>query len=189
MRRAMTIALYPLLAMTAACAHATSPAMPAPPPAVATAPVPMLPERLMRCTLGRATNIDTSRQQTVGEIVQEGRYEMDIMLPAIPVRQTPPPDATDPAEPVDPRTRILRDTGNLAKDVPPGFDRVIDLWPERVELVQTLGPNLFFFIVFSDIDTVKGTANIFMTYANDAATYDMSRIYLGGCWVNPASKS
>ncbi len=144
----------------------------------------MLPDRLLSCTLGRAKNIDPARHQTTGDIEYEGAHRFELFLPSIPVHQGPLPDPTDPAEPVDPRTQIVSDTSGLTRGVPPGFDRVADLWPERVELMRITGPIESNLIVISEIDEKAGRANLFMTKAADAATLDWKNVYSGGCTIS-----
>jgi hypothetical protein len=182
----MTISAL-MIALATASATAAATAATTPPPA---APA-MLPDRLLTCTLGRATNIDTKKNQTIGEIIYEGSHPFALFLPSVPVRTTPPPDATDPPEPVDPATRIVADPGGLARDVPAGFDRAVDLWPERVELARTVQGPLVNLIIVSDIDVGKATANLFMTQATDVATFNMKGIYQGGCTVvtGPAARA
>jgi hypothetical protein len=143
----------------------------------------MLPDRLLTCTLGRALNLDPSRKQTVADVKYEGRYPFALFLPAAPVRQTPPPDPTELPEPVNPKTRIVSDPNGLTKDVPAGFDRVVDIWPERVELARTIVEPLTHLIIISDVDTRAATANLFMATATDAATFDLTSVFSGQCKV------
>ncbi len=149
----------------------------------AQAPSGMLPDRLLRCTLGRALNLDPSKTQTIAEIKYEGAHSFSLFLPSVPMRTSEPPDPTLPAEPVNPATRITSDPSGLTKSVPPGFDRVVDYWPERVELTRVVSEPLVNLIVVSDIDTKKGSANLFMTQATDAVTFDLKHVYQGGCSV------
>ena len=141
------------------------------------------PDRTLFCTLGRATNIDPSKVQTTADIKYEGRHSFVLHLPAIPVHQGPAPDPTDAAEPVDPRTRIVSDPANLAAGVPRRFDRVVDLWPKRVEMVTSIEPSLVHLIIVSSIDPVRHTASLYMTRAKDAATMDLNNVYQGDCRV------
>lgn len=143
----------------------------------------MLPDRLLRCTLGRATNLDPKKQQTTADIVYEGEHEFELFLPAVPVRQGPPPDATEPAEPVNPQTRIVADPDGLTNGFPRRFDRVVDYWPERVEMATTIDDPLVNLIIINPIDATSGSASLFMTQATDVATYDLSKVYQGSCTV------
>lgn len=143
----------------------------------------MLPARTLNCTLARALNLDPSRAQTRDEIQYEGSYPFSLHLPSIPKRQTPPPDPTAEPEPVDPATAITNDPAGLANDGKRAFDRVIDLWPNRVEMARAIGPALSRLIIISDIDTAKGSANLFMAPAADAASMDMSKVYIGSCRI------
>lgn len=143
----------------------------------------MLPARTLDCTLGRAINLDPTRNQSRDEIRYEGVHLFSLHLPAIPKRQTPPPDPSDPPEPVNPATQITFDPAGLAKDENTGFDRVIDLWPERVEMARVINPPVSRLIIISDIDTANGNAHLFMAQAADAASMDMNKVYQGGCRI------
>ncbi len=141
------------------------------------------PDRLLTCTLGRALGLDPNRMQTVDDVKYEGAHSFSLLLPSAPVRTGPPPEPTDLPEPVDPRTQILADPSGLARDVPPGFLRVVDMWPDRVEMMQSVSPPTSHLIIVSDIDTANNTASLFMTHAQDAATFDLDRVYQGKCKV------
>lgn len=164
-------------ALLAALSLSAGAAAAAPPPA------PMQPARVLRCTLGRALNIDPMKNQTVADIRYEGAHRFDLFLPAIPVRQGPPPDPADDPEPVDPATRVLDDPDGLAADMQPRFVRVVDLWPQRVEMAGRIEGLLSRLIVVSEIDPQRGTANLFMTRARDAGSLDLAQVYQGGCTV------
>jgi hypothetical protein len=146
-------------------------------------PVTMLPDRTLDCKLGRALNLDPTRNQSLDEIRYEGAYPFSLRLPSIPVRQSRPPDPTDAPEPVDPATRILADPAGLANDQNSAFNRVIDMWPDRVEMARAINPTLSRLIIVSDIDTANGTTNLFMAEATDAASMDMGKVFQGRCHV------
>jgi hypothetical protein len=159
-------------------------------PAIAsgqTASVAMLPDRTLDCTLGRALNLDPSRNQSRDEIRYEGAYSFSVFLPSIPQRQSQPPDPTEMPEPVNPATRILADPAGLASDQNSAFNRVVDMWPERVEMARTINPALSRLIIVSDIDAANGSANLFMAEATDAASMNMEKIFLGRCQVKIGS--
>jgi len=143
----------------------------------------MLPDRLLQCTIGRMTNVDTKKEQTKADIIFEGSHRFDLFLPGIPARTAPPPDAIEPPEPVDPRTQVRADPDGLRAGVPEGFTRVVDYWPDRVELVTAMTDPLVHLIVIHPIDAAAKAANIFMTFATDLATYDMKRVYSGDCTI------
>jgi hypothetical protein len=168
-----------LLALMPIACSAQAPSQPAP-----QAKPGMLPDRLLTCTLGRITNPDPSREQADDEIIYEGKHPFTLLLPAGPARTAPPPDATDDPEPVDPRTRIVADPDGLAKGFPNRFDRVVDLWPQRVEMTTTIDTPLVNLIVINPIDAQAGTAMLFMTQATDVATLDMQHLYRGPCTVS-----
>jgi hypothetical protein len=143
----------------------------------------MLPDRLLSCTLGRVTNFDASKNQTLADLTFEGRHRFELFLPSVPVRTSPPPEAPLPPEPVNPRTRIVSDPDNIARPAPPRFDAVVDEWPERVELTTTIVFPAVNLIVLHPIDAKRGTAHIFMTQASDLTTYDLKHLYHGDCTV------
>lgn len=143
----------------------------------------MLPNRELTCTLGRISNFDPTREQRPDEYTFEGQHRLVLFLPAIPVRTGPAPDPVDPADPVDPKTRIVSDPDGLAADLAKGFDRVVDYWPERVELTGLTTSNLSKLLIVSDGDETRGTANLFLTTAGDALTFDEKRLFAGRCEV------
>jgi hypothetical protein len=169
------ILLLPLLLATAC---ATSTGVQAKPRAE------MLSARTLDCTLGRALNLDPSKAQTIADIRYEGAHRFTLFLPPAPVHSGPLPEPTDPAEPVDPATRIVADPSSLASDMTPGFLRVIDLWPRRVEMIGAIRESMLTrLIIISDIDPDQGTANLFMTRAADAGSLDLDSVYQGGCQI------
>ena len=144
----------------------------------------MLPERRLDCSLGRITNFDPKRDQDPSEYRYDGQHVLKLFLPSIAVRTTPPPEALSPAEPVDPRTRILADPdgiSDIAAHRP--FARVVDVWPSRVELMTPVNDIVSIVIVIAKIDEVQSSAAIFMARANDAVTYDLKNLYYGACRV------
>ncbi len=143
----------------------------------------MLPARTLQCTLGRALNLDPSRHQTLDEIRYEGAHSFTLFLPPAPKHVGPPPDPSADPEPVDPAARIVADPSGLATAIPRKFSRMADLWPARVEIATALEPPLTHIIIISEIDEAKGTANLFMTRAADAASLDLQNVYQGGCTV------
>ena len=180
------------IAATMAC----SPAMADNAPASAPAPVSqavaqslapsvaaMLPARTLHCTLGRALNLDPSKPQTVADIQHEGAYKFDLFLPSIPAHAGPPPEPTADPEPVDPRTRVLSDPEGIAADMQPQFYRVVDMWPQRVEMLGMVESPMVRLIIVSDVDLAKGTANLFTTRAVDAASIDLDKVFQGGCTI------
>lgn len=153
-------------------------------PLLAAAPAPgVIPARTVQCTLGRMTNFDPHRQQTASEIIYEGKHTFTIFLPETIKHVGPPPDATEPPEPVDPRTRIVADPDGLTAKYPQGFNRVVDLWPDRVELATTIDEPRANVILLSNVDPARHTARIFMAEASDVATYDLDHLYGGDCTV------
>jgi len=142
-----------------------------------------LPNRLLACKLGHATNLDPNKNQRSDEVTFDSYHEFSLLLPAGPTRTTPPPDATEPPEPVNSATRVAHDPDGLTKRTQPGFERVIDLWPERVEMTKVINQSLIKLIVVSDIDVAAGTARMFMTDASDLTTFDFASTYLGDCTI------
>ena len=146
-----------------------------------------IPERELTCVLGRSTNLDPSKNQKIEEIVSEGRHVFSIRLPAKSIVATAEPDPSDAPDPVDVRTAILSDPDGLARDVPARFDRVVDLWPKRVEMVTNVNPPLVNLVIISAIDPKAATAHLFMTKARDAATLDLDHVYQGDCIIKTIS--
>lgn len=151
---------------------------------IGAAPAPkMIPDRLLDCTLARMTNFDPKGRQSAADIVYEGKHPFELRLPKTPVRTTPPPEITQPAEPVDPRTKVVADPDGLTRGFPNRFDRVVDLWPERVEMTTTIDTPLVNMIIVHPIDPAKGTATLFMTRAKDLNAYDTDHMYTGECRI------
>lgn len=166
------------IALLGACA---TPAAAGPHPA----PVAdMLPERTLHCTVGRATNLDARQWQTVDQIRHEGAFPLSVRLPAAPRHVGPPPEPTADPEPVNPDTRVIEDPSGITADLAYPLYRVIDLWPERVEMVgRADGQDTMRLIIVSEIDPKSGTANVFTTRAKDAASLDLQQVYQGPCRI------
>jgi hypothetical protein len=177
------IAELMLFAFIASLPSQTSVGDTAPVNATATDRPAMLPDRLLDCTLRRITNFDPNRNQGPGDFTFEGRHRFKLFLPAIPVRTTEPPASTSPPEPVDPRTRIVADPDGLAREAPIRFDRVVDYWPDRVEMTAPISNVAVKLIIVTPIDLQRKTADLFMANANDAVTWDHDRLYSGSCSV------
>lgn len=173
----MRHAAFGLTLLVAACGAAPAPS------AKNASAAAMLPNRELTCTLGRITNFDPTREQRADEFAFEGKHRLVLFLPAVPVRTGPAPDPVDPAEPVDPKTRIVSDPDGLAADLAGGFSRVVDYWPERVELTGATTSNLSKLLIVSDADDARHTANLFLTTAGDALTFDEKRLFAGRCEV------
>ena len=146
--------------------------------------VAMVPARLVSCTLGRALNIDPAKEQSLADLKFEGAHRFSLFLPPVPQDHGPPPEPSADPEPVDPAVRVVEDPDGIARDMLHPFYRVADRWPERVELVGRIaGETVVRFLVVSEIDPAKGTANLFMTRARDAGSLDLRNVYQGGCKV------
>lgn len=141
---------------------------------------PRLPDRLLRCSLGRVTNFDPQGYQKPDDLHYEGRHDFSLFLPGGPVRTHVPPDPIDPPEPVDPRTTIVADPDRIAAG-PSRFDRVVDYWPDRVELTTTIDGPLVNLIIVHPVDVARRTANLFMTQATDLTAFDTAHLYQGRC--------
>ncbi|WP_225010298.1 MULTISPECIES: hypothetical protein [Novosphingobium] len=174
--RNLTTALVAAMILPGCLAGATR-------PAAATAEPARLPDRTLNCRLGHATNLDPLKQQDRNEITFDSYHALSLRLPPIAARTTPPPDATEPAEPIDRRTRILSDPDGLTAGTLGTFERVIDLWPERVELTLPMDGGVSKLMILSDYDPATQTAQMFMTNATDLATFDFKQTYLGPCAV------
>jgi hypothetical protein len=142
-----------------------------------------LPARLVSCTLGHATNFNPEQQQTLDDITYDTHHHLSLYLPAVAARTTPPPDAIEEADAVDPRTGVIDDPDGITADAPGAFERVVDLWPDRVELAKSTPTGRFKTILVSDYDAARGTARMFVGTAGDLTSYDLKRIYMGECAV------
>ncbi|WP_226015761.1 hypothetical protein [Novosphingobium sp. FKTRR1] len=170
-----------IAALLIGCAPLSGLAKPAPAPN-------LLPHRILTCRLGHITNFDPSREQKASELKFDSTHAFALELPAIPRRTTPPPEAVDPPEKVDPRTRILSDPDHIAPQVKPVFDRVIDMWPDRVELTGMIRDPQMNVIVINPIDEAHGTANLFMLRASELTHFDEKALYQGTCAVELRGK-
>lgn len=175
-----------LLAATIGCAMALSPVHAAKAKragAKQPAAAARLPERQLTCSIRHITNFDPEKLQTAAELKYDAVHPLTLVLPGIPVRTTPPPEPQDDPEPVDPRTRIIADPGNIAPTKSGSFDRVIDYWPERTELSAVISGDLLNVIVINQYDPVRQTANFFMTRATELSRYQPNHVYQGECQV------
>ncbi|MDF0487763.1 hypothetical protein PX554_06445 [Sphingomonas sp. H39-1-10] len=144
----------------------------------------MLPARLLDCSLGRIANFDPSKDQQLSEYQFDEHHAFKLYLPSIPTRTKEPPAATAVPEPVDPRTKIVADPDGIAKEAQGRpFDRVIDYWPERVEMTTPINDVAVNLIIVDRIDPINGKAIMFVTKANDAVTFDQKHLYIGQCKV------
>jgi hypothetical protein len=143
-----------------------------------------LPQRVLDCTLVHALNLDARKFQSIADITYEGRYAFSVVLPPSRRHVGPPPDPAAAPEPFDPATGVVADPSVRAADMERPLVRVGDLWPERVELVgQIKGTPFSRLFILSEIDERKGSANLFMTRAADAASLDLGNVYQGGCSI------
>jgi hypothetical protein len=143
----------------------------------------MLPDRLLTCSIGHVINFDPHKEQTAADLRFDGFHDFALFLPAVPVLQGPPRDASEDALPVDPRTRIVRDPDHISGQPDHRFGRIIDLWPDRVELSAAIAGPLLNTIVINSINTAHGTANLFMMRATELTHFDATHIYQGNCRV------
>ncbi|WP_298167168.1 hypothetical protein [Novosphingobium sp.] len=165
---------------------ALSPLLAAPRPASGTEGHDMkarLPDRQLTCSVRHITNFDPEKLQTSAELQYDAVYPLTLALPGIPVRTAPPPEPQDEPEPVDPRTRILADPGNIAPTNNGTFDRAIDYWPERTELSAVIAGDLLNVIVINKYDPATQTANFFMTRAAELTRFQTNHVYQGECKV------
>lgn len=154
-------------------------------PAVATPGQPpvMLPDRLLTCSIGHIINFDPHRIQTPNDLKFDGMHVFNMFLPSIPLLKGTPPDAAEEAPPVDPRTRILDDPDHISGQPSNLFGRIIDLWPDRVEMSSVVKGPLLNLIVLNPIDADHGVASMFMIRASELNHYEADHIYQGMCHV------
>ena len=144
----------------------------------------MLPDRMLQCQIRHITNFDPGLNQTAQQLQFDRVHSFALFLPAIRVRTSAPPEAFEKPEPVNPRTRIISDPDGIAPQPGHKFDKLVDYWPDRVELASTISGPLLNVIVIHPIDPVSGTANLFMTRASELTHFDNSHIYQGSCTVH-----
>lgn len=166
-----------LMAGPVAQAQAAAPSKPA------AAPQKFQQDRLLKCTIGHVINFDPHVEQTPETLRYDGFHEFNVFLPGIPVQVGRPPDAVEDAPAVDPRTRILRDPDHISGQPNDTFGRIIDLWPERVELSTSIDGPLLNLIVINPIDLATGTAQLFMLRATELTNYQQDHIYQGACHI------
>ena len=147
------------------------------------APAPLLPERVLTCRMGHVTNFDAHREQTAAELTYDGFHAFALRLGVTPLRAGPPPDATEAPTPIAPRTRILADPDRIAPQVSPRFERVVDQWPQRVELSAPIAGRVKNALVITGYDPARGTANLFMMRAAELTQFDPHQMYQGTCTV------
>ena len=143
----------------------------------------MLADRLLTCSIGHVINFDPHQDQTAAELRFDGFHDFSLFLPAIPALKGAPPDASEAAPAVNARTRIISDPDRISGQPDRSFGRVVDLWPDRVELSATIAGSLLNTIVISPIDTAQGAANLFMMRATELTHFDAKHIYQGHCRV------
>lgn len=142
----------------------------------------MLPARLLDCHLARITNFDPSKDQLPKDYAYEGDHAFRLFLPSIPQRTAEPPRSTQAPEPVDPGTRIVADPDGISVGaMAHPFDRVVDYWPERVEMTTPVEGGAVNLIVLQKSEEKPGLTDIFMTRAQDAITFDIKGMYAGRC--------
>lgn len=153
------------------------------PASEAAAPVERQPDRVLTCALRHITNFDASKQQKPEELLYDSVHTFVLRLPPVRKLGKAPPEPFEKPVPVDPRTRIEADPDTIAPQPSHHFDRVVDQWPERVELSSTIRGNLLNAIVITDIDAAAGSANVFMLRATELTHFDPAHIYQGSCKV------
>lgn len=144
----------------------------------------MIPARLLDCGLGRITNFDPAKDQQPADYRFEGHHIFRLFLPPTAIRAVSPSSALKQPEPVDPRTRILADPSNLSNGTAARpFFRVVDVWPDRVEMATPITATASTLIVIDGFDPVRNTVNLFTTAAADGMTFDRQRLFAGTCKV------
>ena len=143
----------------------------------------LLPARTLSCNVGHPTNLDFTRDQTADELKIESHHPISLLLPPIPVRTSEPVDPAYAAEPVDKRTRITLDPDKITADIIAPFNRVVDLWPARVEMTAPVSARKVKVLIITDYDDVTHKAQLFMTNASDMLTWDRDTIFVGDCDV------
>ncbi|MFM9976640.1 MAG: hypothetical protein ACKVOP_01150 [Sphingomonadaceae bacterium] len=147
----------------------------------------MLPDRTLTCIVGRSIGVDQNKWQTTKDVKSEGQHRIVLRLPARPAHVGDLPDPTDVPEPIDPETKIVSDPDGITANVAKTFSRVVDLWPQRVEIIAAIRDSAWQHVMIVDpIDPKTGRAHLFMAPVKDAATMDLQRIYQGSCKISGA---
>jgi hypothetical protein len=161
--------------------------------AAAAKPTPPLPDRVLDCQVRHITNFDPHLAQTASELQYDSVHRLVLFLPSIRPRTSLPPAPFDKPEKVDPRTRIISDPDKIAPQPHHRFARVVDYWPDRVELSSVISGTdratlttspLLNVIVINPIDVANGTTNLFMTRATELTHFQPNHIYQGSCAIH-----
>lgn len=145
-----------------------------------------LPNRVLDCRIGHAVNLDTSNAQSERDVRFDTWHHLSLALPDIPARTAAPPDPTDPPEPVDPRTRILADPDGLTADTRGTIDRVVDYWPQRVEVMLPMADGRYKVLLVTDYSESAQQARLTVLSMRDATSIDTAHYYFGACSVATA---
>jgi hypothetical protein len=144
-----------------------------------------LPDRRMECSIGHVINFDPSHDQSAAELRYDGWHRLVLFLAHNQRLTGTPPDPIEDAPKVDPRTRIVEDPDHISAQPDGRFGRLIDLWPDRVELSTPIAGGLLNAIVLRPIDEKSGTVNLFMLRASELTHFDPAHIYQGTCRIIP----
>lgn len=144
----------------------------------------MLPDRRLDCTVGHVTNFDPAHEQTADELRFDSHHRFSFFLARGRRMTGAPPETFEAAPKVDPRTRIIADPDGVSGQNGPGFGRLVDKWPYRVELSTPIDDKgLLSAIALHPIDEAKGTAWVLMLRASELTHFDAAHIYQGTCKV------
>lgn len=142
-----------------------------------------LPDRRLECSVGHVINFDPGHDQSTAELRYDGFHRLVLFLAQDQRLTGTPPDANEGAPKVDPRTRIIEDPDHISAQTGGRFGRLVDLWPERVELSTPIAGGLLNAIVLRPIDEKAGTVNLFMLRASELTHFDPAHIYQGTCRI------
>lgn len=143
-----------------------------------------LPDRWVDCTVGHVINFDPRREQTADELRFDSQHRFAFFLAHGKRMVGAPPETWDVAPKVDPRTRIVADPDGVSGQQTPGFGRLVDKWPYRVELSTPIDDKgLLSAIALHPIDEAAGTAWVLMLRASELTHFDAAHIYQGSCRV------
>lgn len=149
--------------------------------AAASARAPMHPDRLLRCDMRRVTNVDTGRLQDYSELKFEGSHPLVLHLGPVIVRSGTPPEAFEAPESTSELTRVEADPDDLLADVPSKFSRVVDRWPERVEIATDVDGKQVHVMIVTPLDVTQQKFRLFMTFSSYSLGYNLGYVYLGDC--------
>jgi len=132
------------------------------------------PDRLIRCTLGRVTNLEA---RTPAELGITGRHTLTVLQPAAATggADLPNPGAAGAAQ-----LRVYDPDRILPIE---HLDDLADAWPKRVEMTARLSAGRSAFVSLGGIDPAVGAATGSAGIMIGGTSVDRDHFYQGDCRV------